>query len=72
MDSYRLVSAVQTSDEKTWFEVLDFSEGPELGVFRKTAGDRFFRDENGEEAGGEEMEDDDEMDEDVDFDEEDM
>jgi hypothetical protein len=62
MDSHRLVSAVQTSDEKTWFEVLDFSESSEIGTVKKTAGDRFFRDPD---LDGDEMEDD--MDEGEDF-----
>jgi F-box and WD-40 domain protein CDC4 len=48
MDTTRLVCAVQDTERRTWFEVLDFSEGEGLGTSRKTAGDRFYRDPDDE------------------------
>jgi len=44
VDTSRLVCAVQDTDRRTWFQVLDFSEQEGLGTSRKAAGDRFYRD----------------------------
>lgn len=48
MDTTRLVCAVQDTERRTWFQVLDFSEGEGLGTSRKAAGDRFYRDPDDE------------------------
>ncbi|KAJ3006931.1 hypothetical protein HKX48_009405, partial [Thoreauomyces humboldtii] len=57
MDEQRLVCAVQRDGGRTWFEVLDFTDGNEHGVRVEGTGDRA-----GTTDGDEDEEDDDDED----------